>query len=482
MMHEPSGNVERRSRSIFDWFKPAVPARRMGFALFVVSMIFVLLVTGGTTVYAAQQSLPDDVLYPVKIGTEKIQLAFTLTPKSRANLHLKLAERRVDEVVAQSTLGRTMSTSALENVAAQTDAAISEIASLPSEDTRSFASELSQFTLNQQVVLGQVSEIIPEEAQPALTQARDAAKRGNLIAKVAYSNPDYLEKSPSVSDAALEENYFEIEGTLISVEGGQWNIGGLLLENVSSSQANPPLGTVVSVEGLIRGDRTFVSRIKYKKELTNRVKLEGILQSASSNQTSLCIGGIPVDGPQDAVSLSHGEHLELVGTTEKGVFIAEDVGSKQSHDGRIEIKGTLVEVHLAEGIIVVEDTGARVDVNVDEALINSEDGQQLILSDLESLLGMDIRVDILSMKKGILSAKEVYINIEQETETSENEDDKNEGNDRDIDEDMSNDEGDDEDKGRDDDKGKGRDRGKNEDDSGDKGKANSANQTDVEDV
>ena len=107
----------------------------------------------------------------------------------------------------------------------------------------------------------------------------------------------------------------------------------------------------------------------------------------------------------------------------------------------------------------------------------------MILSDLESLLGMDARVDILSMKKGILSAKEVYVNIEQETETFENnEDDMNEGNDMDIDEDMGSDEGDDEDKGRDDDKGKGRDRGKNEDDSGDKGKANSANQTDVEDV
>ena len=230
-MQAPAANRGHAGLDIFGRLKPPAPGRRLGYALIVATVVWALIVAGGTTVHASQDSLPDDALYPVKTAVENLRLAVARTPEARASLHLELAERRVQEVVAQSSLGRTMSTSALKEVAVQTDAAIREIGSIPTEDSKALVGELSQSTVNQQVALGQVSEAAPEVAQLALQQALDAARRGNLIAKVAHGNPACLSSLPSVSDEKLEAAYFELEGTLLTAEGGTWNVGGLLHKN-----------------------------------------------------------------------------------------------------------------------------------------------------------------------------------------------------------------------------------------------------------
>ncbi|MBL7209353.1 MAG: hypothetical protein ISS52_04575, partial [Dehalococcoidia bacterium] len=191
-MQAPAADAERAGLDIFGWVRLPAPGRRLSFALIVATVLWALIVAGGTTVHASRDSLPDDALYPVKTAVENLRLVLARTPEARAGLHFELAERRVEEVVAQSNLGRTMSTSALEEVAAQTDAAIREISNIPPEDSKALVGELSQSTVIQQVALAQISQAAPEAAEPALEQALDAARRGNLIAKVAYSNPACL--------------------------------------------------------------------------------------------------------------------------------------------------------------------------------------------------------------------------------------------------------------------------------------------------
>jgi len=71
-------------------------------------VLFTLSSIGGT-VYAAQSSLPDDLLYPVKTLTEDIQIGLESDPEERLDLYATFANRRLEEIEAQIQAGEEIS-------------------------------------------------------------------------------------------------------------------------------------------------------------------------------------------------------------------------------------------------------------------------------------------------------------------------------------------------------------------------------------
>lgn len=73
-----------------------------------VPALAVALVFGGvSTAAAAQDALPGDVLYPVKISiNEAVEVALATTPVARAEVSAKLAERRVEEAETLAAQGK----------------------------------------------------------------------------------------------------------------------------------------------------------------------------------------------------------------------------------------------------------------------------------------------------------------------------------------------------------------------------------------
>ena len=465
-MQQPSPRAEQSGRDIFGWPKHPAPARRLSFASIAVTAALVLLIAGGSTVYASQQSLPEDALYAVKRGVENLQLALTSSDEAKASLYLKLAQRRLDEVVAQSNKGVQVSAATLEEVASQTDAAIREMVKLPPEHAEKLVSKLSESTLNQQVILGQVSETAPEAAQPALEQAIDVTRRGTLIAQVAHGNPDYLSSSPSVSDEKLEATYFELEGTLVSAENGAWNVGGVQLTNVNSPQPPPPQGSKVYLKGLVRNGEIIISKIKHKDITDNQVKIKGIFGGASPDGETWYVGGIPVARPQDMALPPEGKKVKVTGLMQEHLLGITETESEEAVD-EIEINGTLVSFQPGKKTIVIDVAGAQITINISEALINSESRQPLTLPGLNSLVGSEIKVASPYMKKGILYAKEIYIDVGQTAGPADKEKDEDEDRDKDRGKDKEKDEDEDRDKDR------GKDKEKDEDEDRDKDRGRS---------
>ena len=64
------------------------------------AMLLLLLLIGSGVVIGANESMPDESLYPVKTTMEKVQLKLTPSDLDKAKLHAKFAERRVEEMVA----------------------------------------------------------------------------------------------------------------------------------------------------------------------------------------------------------------------------------------------------------------------------------------------------------------------------------------------------------------------------------------------
>jgi len=112
----------KRSRPVFSWsWQP-----RWAMA---VAIVVVLLLTSGGTVAAASGSMPDGLLYPVKLATEQVQLALTPSALGKAELYAKLADKRVLEIVHMAGKNKPEQ---IERTAQRLDAYLTEIAVLSS--------------------------------------------------------------------------------------------------------------------------------------------------------------------------------------------------------------------------------------------------------------------------------------------------------------------------------------------------------------
>ena len=64
-----------------------------------------MLLAGGGTVAAASNSMPDGILYPVKLATEHVQMALTTDDLGKAQLCSDFADRRVAEIIYMAEKG-----------------------------------------------------------------------------------------------------------------------------------------------------------------------------------------------------------------------------------------------------------------------------------------------------------------------------------------------------------------------------------------
>ena len=81
----------------------------------IAAFLAVMLLVGGGSSYAAENAVPGDVLYPVKVDVnENIQSAFALTDTAEANLQVHLAEERMQEAETLAARGQLTATAATD--------------------------------------------------------------------------------------------------------------------------------------------------------------------------------------------------------------------------------------------------------------------------------------------------------------------------------------------------------------------------------
>ena len=139
----------------------------------ILMIVSILLGGTGITVYAAQDSLPDQPLYGVKTWSEDFRVGLTNDLQSKLNLDLELANRRVEEMVALSASGVTPSDVVLARLENHLDQTLHLAAGL---DDDGFAPAMEKVRQTMQIqerelIQAQVQAATPAEAQ--LARARD---------------------------------------------------------------------------------------------------------------------------------------------------------------------------------------------------------------------------------------------------------------------------------------------------------------------
>ena len=150
--------------------------RRRSWALRLASVFAVLALALGSlggTAYAAQSSQPDDLLYPVKILTEDIQVGLENDPEDRLDLYASFASRRLQEIQAQVDAGEEVSEKALELLDKHTQKMLEQAAKL---DDKGFNNALSQIEENlqkQNQMMAEMGKEHPQGGPPGLLKAQE---------------------------------------------------------------------------------------------------------------------------------------------------------------------------------------------------------------------------------------------------------------------------------------------------------------------
>jgi hypothetical protein len=150
-----------------------------------VVILALVLAGGGGIVYAATDSLPGSPLYGVKRATEQAQLFLVPTETGQAELHIKFAQRRLEEVQALAEIKGRVDEEVLAAIAEETGLALEEINKAPAQDKATLLDKLVSLTERQQSVLKSVQAQAPQSAQKGLNRALEASQQGHERAREA---------------------------------------------------------------------------------------------------------------------------------------------------------------------------------------------------------------------------------------------------------------------------------------------------------
>lgn len=134
------------------------------------AILAVVVFFGGTaaTVFAAQGSLPDEALYPLKTLSEDARLSLTSSTQGQLNLALEFSDRRLAEIAALQAAGKPIPQNVTDRFQKEADFALTMVAAM--NDTE-MAQGLSQALTRAEVQLQIVSALVAGHPADQVIQA-----------------------------------------------------------------------------------------------------------------------------------------------------------------------------------------------------------------------------------------------------------------------------------------------------------------------
>lgn len=172
-------------------------------AIKLILVLAVMLGGAGVTAAAAQSSLPNEALYPVKLLVEDVQLSLASTSDAQIDVQLAQAQQRVREMVQLTDQGAAIPDEVPVRLQTRLQAALQIAAQL---DDQQLSPALDRIQLRTQDQLREMDRIRQHDttwqnAESALTQAREMAQLGQsdpqqFRARFGHGRPDDASPQP----------------------------------------------------------------------------------------------------------------------------------------------------------------------------------------------------------------------------------------------------------------------------------------------
>ncbi len=155
--------------------------RRVVLQFATVVVLLIGMFTGGVGIaYASQGTLPGEVLYPVKISLEQVELFLSLDEANDIYLHMEFAQRRTDEMQALVALNRYLY---LRDTLANYQYHVSEsmrlvrvVAANDLAKAKAIAPDVHRMVMEQPTILKRLASTIPEQIFSGMVTALEVSE------------------------------------------------------------------------------------------------------------------------------------------------------------------------------------------------------------------------------------------------------------------------------------------------------------------
>jgi hypothetical protein len=181
-----AGSEKRRSGWTILWRKERSPMTA------IVSLILALALAfggAGATAYAAQDSLPDQPLYAVKLLGENARLALNSDPQTEFDLLIGFVTERVREMTALAAQGEPVPDQVHLRLHQHLQLALQFAAGLGDQEMMGALQQVRLMAENQMRLLEQVRYNAPEQAGEALRQAEQTMLQARNMAEGGLEDP-----------------------------------------------------------------------------------------------------------------------------------------------------------------------------------------------------------------------------------------------------------------------------------------------------
>lgn len=168
----------RRMRLSFAKLFPILLATLLGAAIF-----------GGGVIWAASDSLPGELLYPVKLAVEDARLTLASAPGGKVAVALGLMEERVEELQVLAAAGRPVPEETTTRMERHIERALTQTAEASDEEMEGLLAQVAERTRTQTQRLEQVQSQAPEQAQAEFRRAVAVCRAGAEAAEAGLQDP-----------------------------------------------------------------------------------------------------------------------------------------------------------------------------------------------------------------------------------------------------------------------------------------------------
>ncbi len=171
----------------------------------IIAIVSTLCAGGGGTVYAAQDSLPGDALYQVKLGTEQAMM-WVGDDVAKPERALSFAERRLREMEALAEKGRSQDLAlAVEKYGYAVSTTVAEMkrARNRGRDAENITARVAEVMAEHLLVLETLYDMVPDEAKAAIAYAWEISEKGREDALAALAKSDTMHAA-EINLAAME--------------------------------------------------------------------------------------------------------------------------------------------------------------------------------------------------------------------------------------------------------------------------------------
>lgn len=161
----------------------------------VLAAILLAFFSIGGTVYAAQASLPDDLLYPVKLLTEDVQVGLENNPQDRMDLYTFFANRRLEEIAAQLAAGEPVSEKALARMEKHTHQMLQEASQMGGEGLENALRQIQTNLNKQNQLMEKLQKQDPGGGSPGLVNAQERIQERMLLIDNGIKEPQKFKEN-----------------------------------------------------------------------------------------------------------------------------------------------------------------------------------------------------------------------------------------------------------------------------------------------